>query len=237
NEDGEADLDVEWSGAVAKNATVKFVISKSTSTTDGVDLSAQYIVNNNLAAVMSTSFGQCESSMGSTENSFYNNLWSQAASQGITSFVSSGDSGASGCDGGSSTSGTGRAVSGLSSTPYNVAVGGTQFADTASPSTYWNSTNAAGDVSAKSYIPGVAWNGGGTASGGSALWSTGAGVSTVYAKPSWQVSPGVPADGKRDVPDVSFTAASHDGYLVETQGSLQAIGGTSASSPSWAGLM
>ena len=61
NEDVEADLDVEWSGAVAKNATIKFVVSKSTRTTDGVDLSAQYIVNNNLAPVMSTSFGSCES--------------------------------------------------------------------------------------------------------------------------------------------------------------------------------
>ncbi|HEX7139906.1 MAG TPA: protease pro-enzyme activation domain-containing protein, partial [Vicinamibacterales bacterium] len=76
-EETEADLDVEWSGATAPNATVKFVISASTQTTDGVDLSAQYIVNNNLAPVMSTSFGQCESSMGTTENNFYNNLWSQ----------------------------------------------------------------------------------------------------------------------------------------------------------------
>ena len=106
-EEGEADLDVEWSGAVAPNATIKFVISKSTTTTDGVDLSAQYIVNNNVAQVMSTSFGQCESSMGTTENTFYNNLWSQAATQGITSFVSSGDSGAAGCNGGNDTTGSG----------------------------------------------------------------------------------------------------------------------------------
>ena len=234
-EDGEADLDVEWSGAVAKKATVKFVVSKSTSTTDGVDLSAQYIVNNNLAPVMSTSFGQCESSMGSAENTFYNNLWSQAAAQGITSFVSSGDSGASGCDGGSSTSGTGRAISGLASTPFNVAVGGTQFNE--GSGTYWSTTNSTGDVSALSYIPEVAWNESGTVSGGSGLWATSGGVSTIYNKPSWQVAPGVPADGKRDIPDVSLTAAGHDGYLVETQGSLSGIGGTSASSPSFAGLM
>jgi len=141
-EEGEADLDVEWSGAVAPNATIKFVISASTQTTDGVDLSAQYIVNNNLAPVMSTSFGQCESSMGTSENTFYNNLWSQAASQGISSFVSSGDSGAAGCNGGNDTTGSGRAVSGLASTPFNIAVGGTQFNDTASPSTYWNSTRS-----------------------------------------------------------------------------------------------
>jgi len=241
-EEGEADLDVEWSGAVAPNATIKFVISASTQTTDGVDLSAQYIVNNNLAPVMSTSFGQCESSMGTTENTFYNNLWSQAATQGISSFVSSGDSGAAGCDGGSATTGTGRAVSGLASTPYNIAVGGAQFNDTASPSTYWNSTNASNQGSAKSYIPEIAWNESGSVSGGSGLWASAGGVSTIYAKPSWQSCVGVPADGKRDVPDVALTAAGHDGYLViqghtGTASGLGSVGGTSASSPSFAGLM
>jgi pseudomonalisin len=235
DEDGEADLDVEWSGAVAKGATVKFVVSQSTSSTDGVDLSAQYIVNNNLAPVMSTSFGQCESSMGSAENTFYNNLWSQAASQGITSFISTGDSGAAGCNGGSDTSGSGKAVSGLSSTPYNVAVGGTQFNE--GTGSYWSSTNGTGDTSALSYIPEVVWNESANVSGGSGLWASTGGASTLYAKPSWQVAPGVPADGKRDVPDVSLSAAGHDGYLVYTQGALAAIGGTSASSPSFAGLM
>ncbi|HEX3582065.1 MAG TPA: protease pro-enzyme activation domain-containing protein, partial [Thermoanaerobaculia bacterium] len=242
-EETEADLDVEWSGATAPNATVKFVISASTQTTDGVDLSAQYIVNNNLAPVMSTSFGQCESSMGTTENNFYNNLWSQAASQGISSFVSSGDSGAAGCDGGSATSGTGRAVSGLASTPYNIAVGGSQFNDTASPSTYWNSTNnSTNQSSAKSYIPEIAWNESANVSGGSGLWSSSGGVSTLYAKPSWQVCVGVPADGKRDIPDVALTAAGHDGYLIvqghtSSASGLGSVGGTSAASPSFAGLM
>ncbi len=121
-EDGEADLDVEWSGAVAKNATIKFVVSKSTASTDGVDLSAQYIVNNNLAPVMSTSFGLCEAQMSSAENAFYNTLWSQAAAQGITSFVSTGDSGVAGCSSGSAATGSGKGINGLASTHYNVAV-------------------------------------------------------------------------------------------------------------------
>jgi len=242
-EEGEADLDVEWSGAVAPNATVKFVISKSTSTTDGVDLSAQYIVNNNVGDVMSTSFGQCESSMGTTENTFYNNTWSQAVTQGITPFVSSGDSGAAGCDGGSATTGTGAAVSGLASTPYNVAVGGTQFNDTASPSTYWSSTNnSTNQSSALGYIPEMAWNESGNVSGGSGLWASSGGTSTVYAKPSWQVCVGVPTASHRYVPDVALTAAGHDGYLVvqghtSTASGLSSVGGTSASSPSFSGLM
>ena len=234
-EDVEADLDVEWSGAVAKSALIKFVISKSTATTDGVDLSAQYIVNNNLAAVMSTSFGSCEADMGTSETAFYNNLWAQAAAQGITSFVASGDSGAAACDAATARVGTGLAVSGLASTPYNVAVGGTQFNE--GSGSYWYASNGTGYASAKSYIPEVAWNESGNVSGGSGLLATGGGGSSIYGKPAWQACPGVPADGRRDVPDVSLTAAGHDGYLVATQGAFYIVSGTSASSPCFAGLM
>ncbi|WP_460594817.1 protease pro-enzyme activation domain-containing protein [Geomonas sp. Red276] len=235
SEDTEADLDVEWAGAVARNATIKFVTSKSTNSTDGVDLSAQYIVANNLAPVMTVSFGSCESDMGSTENAFYNNLWAQAASQGITVLVASGDSGAAGCSSASVTSGSGQAVNGLASTPYNIAVGGTQFNDASG--SYWNSVSSTDMTSATGYIPESAWNESGTVSGGSGLWATGGGVSRVYAKPTWQAAPGVPQDGKRDVPDVALTAAGHDGYLIYSNGSLGAVGGTSASSPAFAGVM
>jgi pseudomonalisin len=231
----EADLDVQWTSAIAYNATVDMVISKSTQTTDGVDLSAQYIVDNNLAPIMTTSFGLCEQDLGSG-NTFYANLWAQAASQGITPFVSSGDSGAAGCDSGSSNAGTVLAVNGLCSPPNSVCVGGTQFMDTSNPSLYWSSTNTASNSSALSYIPEQAWNESGSV-GGSGLWATGGGASTLYAKPSWQFAPGVPNDSVRDVPDVSLSAASHDGYLVYQNGKLYAVGGTSASSPSFASLL
>jgi pseudomonalisin len=235
-EETEADLDVEWSGAVAKNATIKFVVSKSTNSSDGVDLSAQYIVNHNLAPVMSTSFGLCEAALGSSGNAFLNSLWQQAAAEGITVFVSSGDNGAAGCDSASSTSAThGRGVNGLCSTPYSVCVGGTEFNDTSHPSLYWSASNASGtEVSAISYIPEVVWNESGPGSG---LWSSGGGMSTIYAKPGWQAGTGVPADSKRDVPDVSLTAAGHDGYLMYQEGNLYVVGGTSAASPSFAGVM
>lgn len=232
----EADLDVQWSGAIAYNATVDMVISKSTRTTDGVDLSAQYIVNNNLAPIMTTSFGSCEQNMGS-DNTFYANLWAQAASQGITPFVSSGDAGAAGCDTGGSSTGTVRAVNGLCSTPNSVCVGGTQFLDTANPSAYWSSTNNSNKSSVLSYIPEQAWNESGSVSGGSGLWATGGGASTLYTKPTWQVAPGVPSDAVRDVPDVSLSAAGHDGYLVYQNGGLYSVGGTSAASPSFASVL
>ncbi len=243
-DEGESDLDLEWSGAVAPSAAIKFVTSASTGSTDGIDLSAQYAVSNNVADVISLSYGQCEASLGSTAVAFYGNLWQQAAALGITVFVSSGDSGAAGCDSASSSHAqSGRAVNGLCSAPNSTCVGGTQFADTVNPSLYWSSTtNPADQSSALSYIPEVVWNESG-ANGGTGLWASGGGASTVYTKPSWQTTPGVPADGWRDVPDVALTAAGHDGYLVyssdnstQTQ-TLYAFGGTSASAPSFAGIL
>lgn len=238
DDEAEANLDVQWAGAVAPMATVQFVVSESTSTTDGVNLSAQYIVSNNLAPVMSVSFGTCESAMGAAERSFFNSLWQQAAAQGITVLVSSGDSGAAGCDIPSASEATGgTAVNGMCSTPYNVCVGGTGFDDTATPDLYWSPSNDPTTLSsALSYIPEVAWNESGS-NGGSGLAAGGGGASAYYAKPTWQKLTGVPADGKRDVPDVSLTASAQDGYLIYLGGTLQAVGGTSAATAAFAGLM
>jgi subtilase family serine protease len=114
----EAELDVEWAGVVARNASVQLVVSASTRTTDGVALSAQYIVNHNLAPVISLSFGSCEAAMGSAQNQFWNALWQQAAAQKMTVVVASGDSGAAGCDGASAPTATGgQAINGLCSSP------------------------------------------------------------------------------------------------------------------------
>lgn len=233
-EETEADLDAEWSGAVARYATIKVVVSKSTSASDGAYLSAQYIVSHNLAPVMSMSFGLCEAALGSSGNNFINSLWQQAAAQGITVFVSSGDNGAAGCDSASASRAThGRGVNGLCSPTYCVCVGGTRFNDP-NGSLYWSPSNASStQSSALSYIPEVAWNE--SSLGG--LWATGGGASSIYAKPPWQTGAGVPADGKRDVPDVSLASAGHDGYLIYQNGGLYVVGGTSAASPSLAGVM
>lgn len=239
----ESDLDLEWSGGVAPAATIKFVTSKSTATTDGIDLSAQYAVSNNAADVISLSYGLCEASLGSAGASFYNNLWQQAVAQGISVAVSSGDSGAAGCDSSTATRAThGQGVNGLCTSPYSTCVGGTTFADTTNPSLYWATSNNSDLSSALSYIPEAAWNESG-ANGGTGLWSSGGGASSIYAKPSWQNTPGVPADGKRDVPDVALSAATHDGYLVYSSDNstatqtLYVFGGTSAAAPSFAGIL
>jgi len=262
----EAVADVEWSGAVARNATIDLVVSAPTETTSGVDLSALYIVQNNLAPVLSMSFGDCEAALGATENAFVNELWKQAAAQGITVVVSTGDNLSAGCDSPSSLFATkGLAVNGGASTPYNVAVGGTDFDEKGSQTTYWNSTNdpATGE-SAKSYIPELTWNiscaeqgTSGCVNGVSNSGNAGGsgGQSAIYAKPSWQTGPGVPQDGKRDLPDVSLFAAvsgNSSFYLVcesdkdpnnaacsvsSTSPVLLGIGGTSISAQAFAGIM
>ncbi len=237
-EEAEADLDVQWSGAVAPMATIKLVVSASTNSSDGIDLSSQYIVSHNVAPVMSVSFGSCETGLGSAERTFYNNLWQQAAAQGITVLVAAGDSGAAGCDSASETTATlGPAINGLCSPPYSVCVGGTEFHENGNNNLYWSaSNNATSLASALSYIPEVAWNESG-ADGGSGLWATGGGASAYYTKPAWQSGLGVPADGKRDVPDIALSAAGHDGYWVNILGNYYIVSGTSAASPSFAGLM
>lgn len=275
----EALLDVSWSGAVAKNATIDLVVSASTESTLGVDLSALYIVDNNLAPVMSESYGECEATLGNAGNTFYNALWQQAAAQGITVLIAAGDGGSAGCDNFNTEydAADGLAVSGFASTPYNVALGGTDFDQTpATASTYWNATNnVTTGASAISYIPETTWNdscagfgfaqcldntnfldiiaGSGGPSNCSAQDSGGTCVSG-YSKPTWQTGTGVPSDGVRDLPDVSlFASNGFNGsfYIVcqadasffgeetcsLTNFTFLGIGGTSASAPTFAGIM
>lgn len=240
-EEGEADLDVEWAGAIAKNASVLFVISQTTATTDGVDLSAQYIVTNNVAPIISTSFSACETDMSPAEQNFWATLWAQAASQGQTALVSTGDGGAA-CDNPNLVAvGTKQGINGIASTVSNIAVGGTQFNEGAG--TFWNTSNSPVDQSsALGYIPENVWNESGTVPGGAGIWSTGGGVSLLYAKPTWQVGLGVPNDGFRDIPDVSLSAAAHDGYVIfqdhtVANSGMEFASGTSAASPTFASIM
>ena len=232
----EATLDVEWAGAVAPAATVTLVAAASTAVTDGVDLSAQYIVNHAVAPVVSVSFASCEREMGATELAFYNSLWEQAASQGMTVLVASGDAGAAGCDQAKAATGTVAGVNGLCSSPYATCVGGTELNDMANPGAYWAQTNSAAQGSALGYIPEQVWNESGSA-GGMGLWASGGGVSETYAQPTWQLGvTGAVANGMRTVPDVSLTAAGHDGYIIYENGSDWIVSGTSAAAPSLAGI-
>lgn len=243
----EALLDNEWSSAVAPGATVKFVVSKSTNTEDGVNLSALFIIDNNLADVMTESFGSCEAQASQSDSDAVSSLASQAAVEGITYLVSSGDSGAATCANPNTAVAVGvnatPSVNILASSPFTIAVGGTEFNEgctigvdgvTQNCSNYaqfWSASNAASNsatpfLSALGYIPENVWNEAcptatvGSVTGCGAtnanLFAGGGGASQFVAKPSWQklAIPGIPAADHRYLPDVSLTAAGHDAYVV-----------------------
>ena len=238
HDQGESTLDAEWSGAAAPAAKVNLVVAASTAATDGIDLAATYIVNHSAAPVVSVSYGSCEQQMGAAELAFYNSLWEQAASQGMSVFVASGDAGAAGCSAPTATAGSQPAVNGLCSSPYSTCIGGTGFNEGANAAQYWSATNSAGYSSALSYIPEEVWNESGS-NGGAELWASGGGASTVYTQPVWQanVNGTGAANGMRAVPDLALAAADHDGYFVAENGSFWIASGTSAATPSFAGIM
>ncbi len=231
----EADLDIEWAGGIAKNATVIYVNSTSPFT------SAAYAIENNLAPIISISFGVCEALMGTTELTSLASLFQQANAQGITVLASSGDSGAAGCDAPASKTATqGLAVQAPASIPYVTGVGGTTL-----NASFGANNNGVGG-SAIQYLSEQPWND--SLSFGE-LAATGGGKSSVFSKPDWQIGISVPADGARDVPDVALAASpNHAGYLICSNGScvngfrsssatLNVVGGTSCGAPAMAAIV
>jgi subtilase family serine protease len=249
---GEATLDVTRSGSIAQGANIALIISADTATEDGIQIDTQYVVDTNpvLAQIMNISFGGCESQAGASGVQYWDSLFKQAAAEGISVFVSSGDSAAAGCDTAFTTPPANQILSpnSVCSSSYATCVGGTEFADTANPTQYWSPTNGANFESAISYIPEGAWNepldGTKPVAAG-----TGGGVSAFIATPTWQVGTGVPtARAGRYTPDVAFSASAHDGYFgceaaeggdcVVTKGSFAFLefSGTSAAAPDMAGI-
>ena len=236
----EASLDVEWSGAVAPGASILYVNS-----TDVIGGSLTQIIDQNLAPIATVSYGNCESGFGSSNIATFNQLFRQAAAQGQTIAGPAGDSGAADCDYQTSIATQGLAVDFPASSPYVTGVGGTMFNET-SGVTYWNTTNGTDSGSAVSYIPEAVWN---ETNLGEGIAAGGGGASAYFVKPAWQIGTGVPSDSSRDVPDISFNAAaSHDGYLFcqggfctsgyrNAAGNLDVVGGTSVSTPAFAGIL
>jgi hypothetical protein len=254
----EASLDVEWAGATAPQDSIDYVIGASTTTTDGADISASYIVDNVTAPIMNFSFGLCEQLEPDSEITFYQTLWQQAAAEGITVFVAAGDAGSSSCNTPTNPETQyGFSVSAQASTPYNVAVGGTELNDLSTPTTYWNAANGPNLGSAIGYIPEAVWNescnttiapsftncafspgnvysyagGGGASSCISRTSGDGKEICAGgYPKPNWQTGAGVPQDGVRDLPDVSLSAAAeHDPYIFCYEGDCQWTTGSDGS--------
>jgi subtilase family serine protease len=260
----EASLDVEWSGAVAPNATILYVYGQ-----DVFLNSLTQAITNNVAPIISISYGLCESMINTGYNiNTINQLLQQANAQGITIVSAAGDSGATDCDSAGLAS-EGLAVDFPSTSPFVTSAGGTMFSsDVNAVSTFWNSGNTTNSSSTtpptytssvkadgpyNGYIPEVPWNettvSGGLSDGGAG----GGGASAYFSKPAWQVGLDVPNDGSRDVPDISLNSgAIHDGTIVcsqfnglndctngflDSSGNIDVFGGTSVAAPTFAGIL
>ena len=160
--DGEAIIDAEWASAAAPSAAIQLASCADTSTTFGGLIALQNLINasGQPPALVSISYGECETENGGAANAAFNAAYQQAVSEGVSIFVSAGDSGAAACDNPASAATHGIGANAFASTPYNVAVGGTDFSDTynGTNDVYWNSTNAANFGSALSYVPEIPWN-------------------------------------------------------------------------------
>jgi len=223
----EADLDLEWSGSVARSANIIFVYS------DDVSTSLQEAIDQDYAPVVSMSYGLCEDA-DLVDLPTYRSWAQQGNSEGITWLAAAGDDGAADCeDVDAVVAQDGLAVDEPGSIPEVTSMGGTEFNE--GSGAYWSSTNTANGASALSYIPEMVWN---DTSLGFGLAAGGGGTSVVFSKPVWQTGPGVPNDSFRHVPDLSIASSpDHDGYVVYTGGSPQIYGGTSVAAPTMAGIL
>lgn len=231
-DEGEAALDAEWAGAVAPDANVELASCANTSVNLGPFIAAQNLLDSaSPPPIMSLSYIECETGLGTGGNQFIYGLWKQAAMEGVSVFVAAGDGGPAGCDDFNTApyATGGIAANGFASTPFDVATGGTDFLDTFKNenSKYWSSSNTATHKSARSYVPEMPWD---ITCANSILGqfygfnsriqfcndapfvdivaASGA-ASFVYAKPSWQKNLyGNPNDGVRDLPDVSLFASN-----------------------------
>ena len=163
--DAEVAIDMEYASASAPNAAIQVAVCKDTGATFGGLIALENLLNATGAsttgpAIVSISYGESESQNGATQNAAYNATYQQGASEGVSIFVSSGDEGPASSNANGADSTRGITVSGFTSTPYNISVGGTDFGDSqaGTSSTYWNGTNTVNYGSAKSYVPEIPWN-------------------------------------------------------------------------------
>jgi hypothetical protein len=166
----EATIDIEYASAAAPGAALVVVSCADSPPTSGLYIAIQNLINSTTYSptIISMSYGESETNIGQTANAMFYSLYQTAVGMGISVFVSAGDAGPAESDRSSGGQNQPIAVHGINingyaSTPYNVAVGGTDFSDTYSgtTSTYWNtaiSTGATNYGSALSYIPEIPWN-------------------------------------------------------------------------------
>ena len=159
--DGESTLDAEYASAAAPDAAIILASCADSKTTFGGLLALQALIDESVPpAIVSISYVECEAGLGAAGNATYRYTYQQAAAEGVSVFVASGDAGAASCDTDQPTAKFGISVNGFASTPYDVAVGGTDFGDSyaGTVAQYWKTKNNSIYGSAKSYIPEIPWN-------------------------------------------------------------------------------
>lgn len=251
---GEATLDVTRAGSVAPGADLKLIVSAKTGDTDGLILSLIHSIDADPieASIISISFGSCEGDNSQAAATGLDQAFAQAAMQGQSVFVSSGDAGAADCASyfTEPEPGLSRSINIFCASGHVTCVGGTIFGLGTDTNEYWTPGNTLGFVSAKGYVPEGAWNEPIDNESKYQVAATGGGVSSYLRRPAWQQAPGVPAGTQgRYVPDVSFGASIKNGYfgcMAASQAScipgadnkfrFIRWGGTSASAPSMAGV-
>jgi hypothetical protein len=243
-EETEAIADVEYAGSLAPDAALNVIVSASTGFNQGIDYSTIYAVDYAVSPITSLSYAGCEAldfALGNVNTFFlYGAAYEQGAAEGISHFVSAGDYGGDACGSlGAYGISPGYGVNDIGQSTWNVSVGGTEFI-MPDPDTYFP---PAKNYLAQGYIPESTWNDYENPYDGRPL-AGGGGISVFYSKPDWQAGPGVPADGERDVPDVSLLAGDNLAYMVCqkdvggdcSQGYAIGLIGTSLASPSWASI-
>jgi len=235
SDDIEAALDIEYATAAAPSAAIELAACADTVSTFGGLTALQNLLNaGNPPPIVSMSYGECEAVTGAALNNMFYNAFQQAAGLGVSVFVSAGDEDAASCDAHQTQATHGISVTGWGETPYNVAVGGTDFGDTyaGTNSTYWNSTNSATYESAKSYVPEIPWND----SCASVLLATSFGFATTYGPKGFCNSTTAQLDGFFTVAGGSGGPSGCATGAPSTRG---VVSGTCAgySKPSWQTLV
>lgn len=250
----EATLDVVRAASVAQDASLLLVSSAQSGANDGIGAAAQYLIQTSPAPaqIVNISFGDCESDAGASGVAYWNKLFEQAAAEGISVFVSSGDSGAAGCSPSFAAPPSAQLTVSpnyICASPYATCVGGTDLNDASDASLYWSAGNGTGLASALSYIPEGAWNEPLNSASNPQIAASGGGVSQYVATPAWQQGVVPAANAGRYTPDVAFSASCREGYfgcLAADGGSCVANSsgqysfvtfcGTSSASPAMAGI-
>jgi len=234
----ESDLDIEWSGAIAPGATINFVYTGS-NTNYGVFDSLAYAIDNKLGNIISVSYGDCETDLGSTNAASLDSYLKQGVAQGQSIVVASGDSGSTACYGYTNLTTAQQfalAVSYPASSAYVTGVGGTGISQASSAyetqgDGYWAAKSGSDIISsALQYIPEVAWNDDSSAEASSSpgLSAGGGGASALFSKPSWQTGvTGIPSGNSRYVPDISLFSSNYNpGFLYCSSDSSTGITGS-----------